>query len=602
MEVQQQRLLLRRDALGRPGLAVEKGVVLRHDAAARGRIVHLLRRLEPAGFLLRPQGERLAQPAFIRRSSLAQQGQRGGGVAEGLLRHAVGVDVVVYERVVFIRTGDTVDDKAPVLFPAETAQIPIQPRAFDEKLRAALREEVQILRRLIVLPHRVGDVAVDMVLRGPRGEVRAALLPVDRAPGEERALRVAHDARAGTRLRQHREAVLQQLSRQRRVGVDEHGQDIGLGIPEGVPLIALAGQALGGDVARTVPSGGLQQVEEIEAQALQQRVVAADLKKGVVPEFVEEGALLVREHRKTRRLAADPFCLGAQALVVLAAHGAVADAFFQTQLLARADGRFRDPAHAVALRRGPEGERTPVLNGAADGKAAVFRALPHRQQSALGLRPQREQAAVLAGGVAGVVGIPLGDDGGLDRALDAQRALSGYTADAQPCRREGLPRQTDQPLRLRLEHGAAPRVPGEAAPQQPRAQIQHAAVGGQLAHAEVQPFAVRAEHEALGVHHIADGLVVFGIAVDRLAIADRLGIEHCVEKAALDCVRPGGGALLQIAAQSDEAVAQREDRLVFRQVRRAKSLLCDRPGLKSKFRHRLSTPFLFFPYSITGGG
>ena len=226
-----------------------------------------------------------------------------------------------------------------------------------------------------------------------------------------------------------------------------------------------------------------------------------------------------------------------------------------------------------------------MLDGAADGKAAVFRALPHRQQRALRLRPQREQAAILAGGVARVVGVALGDDGRRDRALDAQRAGPGHAADAQPRRREGLPRQADQPLRLRLEHRAAPRAPGEAAPQEPPAQIQHAPVGEHCARAEVQPLAVRAEREALGVHHIADGLVVFGVAVGRLAVADRLGIEHGVEKAALDRVRPGGGALLQIAAQADEAVAQREDRLVFRQRRRGKALLRDRPGLKSKFRH-----------------
>ena len=84
-----------------------------------------------------------------------------------------------------------------------------------------------------------------------------------------------------------------------------------------------------------------------------------------------------------------------------------------------------------------------MLDGAADGKAAVFRALPHRQQRALRLRPQREQAAILAGGVARVVGVALGDDGRRDRALDAQRAGPGHAADAQPRRREGLPRQAD---------------------------------------------------------------------------------------------------------------------------------------------------------------
>ena len=429
----------------------------------------------------------------------------------------------------------------------------------------------------------MGHVAVDVVLRGARGEVGAALLAVDRAPGEERALRVAHDARAFAGLRQHGVTVLQKLSRKGRVGVDEHGQDIALRVPEGVALVALAGQTLRRDVARAVAPRRLQQVEEVEAQTLQQRVVAADLKPGVLPESVEESALLLGQRVEVRRAFAEGLRVPPQGLRVGVAPGGIADALFKAELLARRKRLFKDRAHAVGRRRGRADRQPPVLHGAADGEAAVFGLLSHGEQPALGLGSEGAQAAVLAGGVSRIVRVALGDHGGADAALDAQRADPVQAAHAQTRRGQLLMRQAHEPRRLHREGCAALRLPDETAREQTRAQIELALVLEQIALARVEALAVREQHKALRVHHVADRLMVFRVAVGRLAVADGLGIEHAVEEAALDRLGARCAALLQIAAQADQTVAEREDRLIFPQVRAVKALLGDRPGLVSKF-------------------
>ena len=74
-------------------------------------------------------------------------------------------------------------------------------------------------------------------------------------------------------------------------GVGEDGQDERLGVPEGVPVVAGACQALGGDRAPLAARAGLQRVEEREAERLLQLGVAVQLDVGAVPEVVQVGAL-----------------------------------------------------------------------------------------------------------------------------------------------------------------------------------------------------------------------------------------------------------------------------------------------------------------------
>jgi pimeloyl-ACP methyl ester carboxylesterase len=91
-------------------------------------------------------------------------------------------------------------------------------------------------------------------------------------------------------FRQAGVAVLQQLARDLRLGVQEEREDVDLGVPEIVAFVALAGHALGGDVGLAVAAHRLQQVELVEAHALLQRVVAGDLDVGLGPEVGQVAA------------------------------------------------------------------------------------------------------------------------------------------------------------------------------------------------------------------------------------------------------------------------------------------------------------------------
>ena len=77
--------------------------------------------------------------------------------------------------------------------------------------------------------------------------------------------------------------------------MQEHGEDVGLRVPEVVALVALAGQALGGDVGDPVAPGALQQVEHIEPHPLQQLVVAVHPDAAAVPEGGHVRPLLLQQ-------------------------------------------------------------------------------------------------------------------------------------------------------------------------------------------------------------------------------------------------------------------------------------------------------------------
>ena len=143
-----------------------------------------------------------------------------------------------------------------------------------------------------------------------------------------------------------------------------------------------------------------------------------------------------------------------------------------------------------------------------------------------------------------------------------------------------------KPGKAHLQQGPAPRAPEKAAAKGAPAHVEHAPVLPHIRDAEIEPLPVRRERKALRVHDIADGLVVFRVAVGFLAVDNGLGIKNAVEKAALDGLRAGGRALLQIAAQADKAVAQGEDRFVLPQIPRGEAVLRDLPCLIREFgRH-----------------
>ena len=77
-----------------------------------------------------------------------------------------------------------------------------------------------------------------------------------------------------------------------RLGVGEHRQHERLGVPEGVAVVAGAGQALGRDRPLLGPGPGLQHVEQREADRLLDLGVPLDLDVGAGPEVVQVLALL----------------------------------------------------------------------------------------------------------------------------------------------------------------------------------------------------------------------------------------------------------------------------------------------------------------------
>ena len=373
----------------------------------------------------------------------------------------------------------------------------------------------------------MGDVSADVVLGCARREIGAALLSVDGAPGVERALLVAELPRAGAGVRQDGIAVFEELSGKRRVRVEKDRQDIGLGVPEGMALIALPCQALGGDVAPAVSSGGLEDVEEIEAQPLEQGVVSLDLHIRGGPEGVERGALLFEKGVEVRGLPT----LSERALperrILPVPGGGIADALVKAQRFARAEDCFGGPDGGGAKRLAPALDAA-VPYRADDRKAAVFGLLLHGEDRPLGVQSRCFKAAVLAGGVAGIVRVPLGDDGGGDGTFNQHFGGALDAGQVEAGRGELPARKADEADKLAPEDRAALRPPGEGARQGAGAHVEDAAMIGNIGHAEVQALPVGREDKAFRVHDVADGLVVFGIAVGLLAVDDGLGIEDAV--------------------------------------------------------------------------
>ena len=242
---------------------------------------HRLRRVAPGGDLLVVDPERLGGVAVA-------LGELGGGV-EVLLRHQVGVDVVVGDRRVLVGAGDPVDAEGAVgVVVAEAAP---EPRRFDQQRQADVALEVGVDVDVAVAADRLGDVGVDVEGGGARGPVGAGLGAADRPPGEGGA-REAELLRPLARLVDRRQPPLERLGRRLRDGVAEHRQHVGLGVPEGVAVVAGAGQPLRRDRPALAAGARLQRVEEAEADRLLQLGVAVELDVGALPEVVE--VLLLR--------------------------------------------------------------------------------------------------------------------------------------------------------------------------------------------------------------------------------------------------------------------------------------------------------------------
>ena len=102
------------------------------------------------------------------------------------------------------------------------------------------------------------------------------------------------------RLRQRRVPPPQGVGDGGRPGVREHRQHVGLGVPEGVAVVAGAGETFRGDRPLLRAHRRLQHAEHREPDGLLERGVALDLDVGARPEVVEELALVAQEARPSR--------------------------------------------------------------------------------------------------------------------------------------------------------------------------------------------------------------------------------------------------------------------------------------------------------------
>ena len=207
-------------------------------------------------------------------------------------RHQVGERVVVDQRRVLVGPGHAVDVELAVA--VVEAQVLPQTRRLDEDLGAVGVHELLVAGGQRVAPHGVADVSVDVVLRGAGLVVGTRLLAVDRPPREQCAA-LAEDLGPFAGVVEHRVPEPQQVPGRAGQCVGQERQDVDLGVPEVVALVAAAGQALGGDAGALGPGGRLQQLEQRPAHRLLDDRVARHLDVAALPRLRVPVALLLVE-------------------------------------------------------------------------------------------------------------------------------------------------------------------------------------------------------------------------------------------------------------------------------------------------------------------
>ena len=281
--VEEEWVALGRRVLEVPALVAGEPLGLTVDAevgVVRGH--HVVRGVAPGGGLL-DVGAELGRDVRVSHD-------RVGGLAQVPLGHEVRVDVVVGDRCVLVRAGDSVDPEVPVL--VVVAEGAPKARGLDQELDAARALEVRVVDRILVAGDRVGDVGVDVEGRRSRRPVRGALLPGDRPPGEGGAAQ-AELLRAGAREVEDRVAPREGVADRVRRRIREDGQDERVRVPEGVTVVARAGESLCRGRALLGPGGGLQAVEHGEPDRKLELGVAVDLDVGAGPVVVQVLAMAV---------------------------------------------------------------------------------------------------------------------------------------------------------------------------------------------------------------------------------------------------------------------------------------------------------------------
>ena len=172
------------------------------------------------------------------------------------------------------------------------AEIGPQPGRLDQDLGALVGEEVDVAGGVQVPLEGVDHRGVDVVLGGAGGVVRRGLLAVDGPPRVERPELAQLGGPLAGRV-EHLPPEAEQLAGGVGVGEGQERQDVDLGVPEVVAVVATAGHALGGDPLLVGPGRRLGELEQVPADRLLGGVVALDARCRVRPRSRRATALLV---------------------------------------------------------------------------------------------------------------------------------------------------------------------------------------------------------------------------------------------------------------------------------------------------------------------
>ena len=208
-----------------------------------------------------------------------------------------------------VRPDHRADMVAPVV--AQFGARSPEARQLDQHLRAGLQHERVVAGGTPVLPDRVGDVGRDMVLLDTGVDLKALAAGIEhkrrrhvnarvgQLPGVQGAA-VAELTRFVARGGERVVAVHQQRASSWGMGVDEKRKHEDLGIPEHMPLVALAGQRAGAGRGMLVVGIGAanQMVQRKAGAALDIRVVP-DHHVGACPALGPGAGALLQHRRDT---------------------------------------------------------------------------------------------------------------------------------------------------------------------------------------------------------------------------------------------------------------------------------------------------------------
>jgi hypothetical protein len=500
-----------------------------------------------------------------------------GGVGEVAGGQEVRERVVVDQRRVLVRSGHPVDAEATlgIVVPERGPQ----PGGVHDQVEADRPLEVAVVRGRQVAADGVGHVRVDVEGGRPRRPVGRALLAADRPPREHRAGEV-QGRRARLRGRQGGVAPVEGVAHRAGSDVGQRGQDVGLGVPERVAVVAPTRQALGRDGAALGTPGRLHELEDGEADRELELRVAVELHVGAGPQVGEVGALALGQ-----AVPAGP--LGRRQrgvdLVAQRRHGSLArppvgEVLDEVQGLAGFQLRAHGDACEVvlALRRDHRPVRTVdvVVEGGGDAQAAPLGAMSQRHlEVVVGVVLRHERRAQRGGRP----GIGRALDGGL---VDDQGRLHddpGRRPDRLDRVRHGGHRaldERDEPRRAHPHALTGGRRPLHRPVQDPVAQVERPLVADQGPLADVEGLVVDEQSDQLAVRDVEERLALFRVPVTRLGVRQGHALVEPVQVRAGITVRL---ALVEVAPQADVPVGQGEDRLGLHQVIEPQCTLAERP-------------------------